>query len=395
MTGAYIAGPMRGIWHFNHEAFFEAEQWLYRNTEYWPVFNPARRDKAVGFIARDWDLTGHEDLSRTLYLSNGGNYRFDLPAAMAEDNAFIESDDCEAVIMLPGWSRSVGATDEKKLAESLNKEILYLITDIYGNHVLRSYPDGADSRQAHDPDDNTELERLLAEEAEIEAMTQEARAARPELYGGSTTDVYIPEERRSFEEIVYPGLNTPPTWIGLVGRARSGKDTVADILVESYGFTKVSFAAPLKAMALAIDPIIDWDADNSWLLSEVIEQSGWERAKDIYPEVRRFLQRLGTEGVRNHLGDNVWVDLAKKTAEAVDGPVVFTDVRFVNEVDLIEDRSGGVCVRVVRPSDVGAGHVSESALDTIPFFCLDNRGTLDQLPERVDAMMFALQEMMA
>ena len=34
--------------------------------------------------------------------------------------------------------------------------------------------------------------------------------------------------------------------IGLVGRKRHGKDTVADYLTQKYNFTKDSFASPLK-----------------------------------------------------------------------------------------------------------------------------------------------------
>ena len=37
--------------------------------------------------------------------------------------------------------------------------------------------------------------------------------------------------------------------IGLSGKKRVGKDTVADYLVSKYGFIKYSFADPIKAVA--------------------------------------------------------------------------------------------------------------------------------------------------
>jgi hypothetical protein len=44
--------------------------------------------------------------------------------------------------------------------------------------------------------------------------------------------------------------------ICLTGAARSGKDSVADRLVERHGFAKISFAAPLKQALRATDPIL-------------------------------------------------------------------------------------------------------------------------------------------
>jgi dephospho-CoA kinase len=36
--------------------------------------------------------------------------------------------------------------------------------------------------------------------------------------------------------------------IGLTGYAQSGKDTVANILVENYGYQRVAFADPIRAL---------------------------------------------------------------------------------------------------------------------------------------------------
>ena len=51
--------------------------------------------------------------------------------------------------------------------------------------------------------------------------------------------------------------------IGLVGHAGAGKDTAAEYLVEHFGFSAVSFAAPLKNMLEAL--FEDAGVDHAWL----------------------------------------------------------------------------------------------------------------------------------
>lgn len=168
--------------------------------------------------------------------------------------------------------------------------------------------------------------------------------------------------------------------IGLTGLKRSGKSTAAKYLVDVYGFTELSFAEPLKSMALDVDPIVhvrdDFKGRRVYRLSEVVEEFGWEEAKDRFPEVRRFLQRLGTEGVRSHLGVNTWADIVEGAIEDIRSddyyhrngettPIVIADVRFENEAEVVV-RHGGVVVEVRRlpvvslPEDA---HASEQGVE--------------------------------
>lgn len=140
--------------------------------------------------------------------------------------------------------------------------------------------------------------------------------------------------------------------IGLTGRKRSGKSTAARYLVENHEFTELSFAEPLKRMALAVDPRVGPESDPV-RLSEAVGVWGWEEAKDRFPEVRRFLQRLGTEGVRDILGEDLWVEQVHNQLWDLDlnhTSIVIADVRFENEARLIRDW-GGVVVEIQRRGD--------------------------------------------
>ncbi|WP_329105544.1 hypothetical protein OG792_32905 [Micromonospora sp. NBC_01699] len=153
--------------------------------------------------------------------------------------------------------------------------------------------------------------------------------------------------------------------LGLVGRKRTGKDTVAARLVEAHGFVRYAFADELRRAALALNPIIvpgntPW---GSYRLSEIVTADGWEKAKED-PEVRRTLQNYGV-AIRE-LDPDFWVRLVLREVNDDPRPVVITDVRFPNEARAVED-VGGVLARVVRPGlDESDIHASETALTDYP-----------------------------
>ncbi|MET9425639.1 hypothetical protein ABZY06_33885 [Streptomyces sp. NPDC006540] len=181
--------------------------------------------------------------------------------------------------------------------------------------------------------------------------------------------------------------------IALIGKARSGKDTIAQRLITTRQYTRVAFADPLKELALSVGPVVDnGNAGYQFQfarLSEVVNAVGWERAKDEYPEVRRFLQALG-QSVRE-LDESFWLNIASRkiaTAAGWNLPVVVTDVRYRNEADALR-AAGFKMVRVLRKGvpDVGGAHASETELDDYPTDALVcNFGSLDALYQRVDAL---------
>jgi hypothetical protein len=172
--------------------------------------------------------------------------------------------------------------------------------------------------------------------------------------------------------------------IGLSGYARSGKDTAADYLVENYGYTKMSFAAPMKEALYKLNPDIR-DIGNLVLsVRQAVDLAGWEGVKALTPSIREYLQRFGTEVGRETWGQDFWVDAAINKIE--DGTkVVFADVRFPNEADAIK-KLGGQVWRVERDGVGPANdHISEHALADYSFdVVLDNVGTLEVFYELLD-----------
>lgn len=173
--------------------------------------------------------------------------------------------------------------------------------------------------------------------------------------------------------------------IGVSGWARAGKDTVADHLVSKYGFTKMSFADPMREALIRLNPTIQVGGLYT-TLDSAVRLMGWENLKGESPDIRGLMQRLGTEVGREMFGQDFWVNLALSRVEPGMN-VVFADCRFVNEADAIK-AAGGVVWRVERNGHGPANdHVSERALDSYKFDDgLSNYETIDVLNDLVDTL---------
>ncbi|MEV1109972.1 hypothetical protein AB0I95_15155 [Micromonospora sp. NPDC049751] len=173
--------------------------------------------------------------------------------------------------------------------------------------------------------------------------------------------------------------------VGLIGRKQVGKDTVAARLVERHGYVRYAFADNVRKVALAIDPLIDIGFEYV-PLSAVVEEDGWEMGKQLYPDVRQVLQRIGTEAIRE-IDPYFWIRAVMDVVEADVRPVVITDVRFHNEAEAIR-RAGGLLVRVIRPGgDTTDPHISETELiDRATDYEIHNDAGLDYLTSQTDWM---------
>jgi dephospho-CoA kinase len=162
--------------------------------------------------------------------------------------------------------------------------------------------------------------------------------------------------------------------IGLSGYAQSGKDTVANILVEQYGFNRVAFADKIRGLLYEANPTVN----DGLKLQDMVNEYGWDVAKK-HLEVRRLLQELGV-GARKLFGENFWVHQAMTSITNAHSNIVVTDVRFINEANTLKT-NGGQLWRVKRPG-IGAvnNHLSEHDLDGYKVDqILHNGGTVKEL----------------
>lgn len=187
--------------------------------------------------------------------------------------------------------------------------------------------------------------------------------------------------------------------IGISGKIKSGKDTVAQIIIEQFRqdgihFEVRKFADKLKQITCLMTGCRREDLEDQDFKSQPI---GEEWGGLTY---RSFMQLLGTEAMRNEVHEDAWVNALFadykpinfngtfsniETSTSIYPNWIITDVRFPNEVKAIKER-GGMLIRVNRDLYRGLEHVGETLLDDYDGFDLviDNNGTLEDLRNKLN-----------
>ena len=182
--------------------------------------------------------------------------------------------------------------------------------------------------------------------------------------------------------------------LGIGGKLESGKDTLADYLVDNYGYKKMAFADNLKQICMKVfglthdqcyttegkfkkfqEPmvlfnddvaeIIIWlrNTNNLNITDEIILKMNSFVGKE-FDSPRTVLQFVGTEIMR----DCVDPDIHAKTVfnqierEGLKN-VIIADARFANERKIIKERGGKlVLIDCVQTRDQESTHRSETGL---------------------------------
>lgn len=172
--------------------------------------------------------------------------------------------------------------------------------------------------------------------------------------------------------------------IGLIGKARSGKDTVADYLVSQYQFHEFKFSK-------GIHDVI-----------QLVRGKDTQKAKQ-----RRELQDVG-QGIRRSLGEDSWVEYTMRDIQLQnkqDENLVISDVRQTNEGRYLAEH-GYILIRVDTDEDVriqrmvdngdvfnleDLNHETEQ-IDMDYHRLITNNGTLEELYQQIDGILRELQQ---
>jgi hypothetical protein len=205
--------------------------------------------------------------------------------------------------------------------------------------------------------------------------------------------------------------------IGICGFIGSGKDTVADYLVNFHEFRRESFASTLKDSVAAV---FGWD--RTLLEGRTAEAREWREQVDPWwadrldmPTLtpRWVLQYWGTEVCRKSFHDDIWISSLENKIRTSKDNVVISDCRFPNEISAIK-KAGGQIVWVQRGAlpewyddavsanqgnNIGINgmkmrkiHASEWAWLGSEFdHIINNNGTIDELFKQAEQLVIGQQ----
>ena len=201
--------------------------------------------------------------------------------------------------------------------------------------------------------------------------------------------------------------------IGVCGFIGSGKDTVADYLVNLHEFRGESFANALKD---SVASVFGWD--RTMLEGRTKEAREWREEIDPWwakrlgmPTLtpRWVLQYWGTEVCRKKFHDDIWIAALENKLRQTKDNVIISDVRFPNEISSIKEAGGKIiwvqrgelpewydyAVEANQGSNIGLNemkyrkiHSSEWAWVGTEFDAiLKNNGTLEDLYEQIESIL--------
>lgn len=202
------------------------------------------------------------------------------------------------------------------------------------------------------------------------------------------------------------------TYIGLYGSKRQGKDTAAGYIAEHLGnqsidWKCIAFADALRELIIKSLPtgydttralsvhdlsgdstinrdtvdilyhiglpihVNEYDFMDHWVHNfvETLRDMGYQQTKDTplfthkVITIRKILEFFGTEVGRECFTETLWTDIAEKKGKDFPGVVVYTDVRFDIEAEMIIKNGGKVYLikRDMEPNP-NAPHASERGI---------------------------------
>jgi hypothetical protein len=205
--------------------------------------------------------------------------------------------------------------------------------------------------------------------------------------------------------------------IGVCGFIGSGKDTIADYLVNFHEFRRESFASTLKEAVAA-----DFGCDRTMLEGRTKEAREWREQVDPWWAARLdmptltprwVLQYWGTEVCRKAFHDDIWIASLENKLRNSKDHVVISDCRFPNEISSIKNAGGQIiwvqrgelpdwyqtAVDANRGSNVAINelkmrkiHASETAWVGTEFDAvIDNNSTIDALYQQAQTLVVSDQ----
>ena len=164
--------------------------------------------------------------------------------------------------------------------------------------------------------------------------------------------------------------------IGLAGYAQVGKDTAAEALIEQ-GFTRFAFADTLKREVNDMLRAVGFNVN----FNEIEDKRFWRDLLVFWGAKRRAISK------------DYWITQLEQDIhlrELVEHDIVITDVRYMNEVEWVQEQ-GGKVIWIHRPGYYPANEEENMSFNVIRqrarnIINLDNNGTIEELHNNIKSL---------
>ena len=162
--------------------------------------------------------------------------------------------------------------------------------------------------------------------------------------------------------------------IGLLAHARSGKDTVADYIIDKYpeyNIVKRRLSGPVKNAVKQLYGFSDKYLETG--LKDIHIKKYGCSPRDAMVHITNTIMNLSGVGF---FTDILYDTIGKNEL------TIIPDIRYPHDVELISKRSG-IVIKIVRDSSCKEDNIDNMMYD----FIITNNGSLEQLYEQVDTIM--------
>lgn len=193
--------------------------------------------------------------------------------------------------------------------------------------------------------------------------------------------------------------------VGVVGKKRAGKDTIASYLKERHNFHQTSFAKALKEICAEVfdltqaqlegelKEVPDTRFPEHWSPRHILQKTGTEAGRlNDFSWSQHYAFRLKGAFKRRNLKPNptLWIDIVLDEIMHYENSVI-SDVRFINEASALRSL-GAQLLKVVRSDLSKDTHVSESEVDKILVdSTIINNSSIQALHVDIEKSLFAPQ----
>lgn len=167
-----------------------------------------------------------------------------------------------------------------------------------------------------------------------------------------------------------------PKIIGIAGRSRCGKDTIAQIIIDKYPQYKIRrLSEPLK---IAVTTLYDYTP-------EQLESDAKESIDDRWGKTPRETMQSFTDYMMSYMGHDFFTKQLYFKYKS-DEYIIIPDIRYEHDVHEIKKRNG-IVIKVERPSSF-VSHDFEKHIDNLTYhYFIKNNGTIEQLQNCINQLL--------